>query len=156
LATDKEILKEFAEKLVPELKEVSGRFADSIEYELEEDVLTVYASPYISTLIDGRPPTSSNATKGNPTLQQIIRKWIDQKGIIPQASPSGKVPTLEQLSWAISKSIHMKGDLLYQRGGGNNIFDGIITETRMKNLLNLVGEKYFNEINTINLPRIST
>lgn len=149
-----EIFKQFATDIVPELRKVSKRFADSIESEADEKHLTIFASPYISVLIDGRPPTRSGATKGSPTLQQIIRKWIDTKGIIPRER-NGQIPTLEQLSWAISKSIHMKGDLLYQRGGGNNIFDGIITESRIDNLLNLIGEKYFLEVSSINLPTIS-
>jgi len=153
--TDKEILEQFARVIIPELQAVSGRFADSIEMEVTEDTLTISASPHIGVLIDGRPPTTQGAATGDPTLQQIIRKWINEKGITPRPV-EGKAPTLDQLSWAISKSIHMHGDLLYQRGGGNNIFDGIITTDRINNLLNLVGEKYFNEVNSINLPKIQT
>lgn len=149
---NQEIFKQFGESIVPELKKVSKRFADSIEYKATETSFIISASPYIRTLIDGRPPTSSGAAKGTPTLQQIIRVWIDEKGIAPRPV-NGKTPTLESLSWAISKSIHMRGDLLYQKGGGNNIFDSIITEDRLNNLLNLIGQKYFNEINSINLHK---
>jgi hypothetical protein len=123
--------------------------------EVDDKTLTISASPYIGVLIDGRPPTSAGASTGSPTLQQIILSWIRTKGIAPRPQ-KGKIPTLEQLSWAISKSIHIHGDLLYQHGGGNDIFDGIITTDRINNLLNLVGEKYFNEINSINLPKIET
>lgn len=149
--TDKEILQQFVETIVPELKSVSKRFANSIEAEVEDKILTVYASPFIGTLIDGRPPTSADATKGSPTLQQAILKWIGERGISARADTKGRIPTQEQLSWAISKSIHRDGDLLYQRGGGNNIFDKIITADRIDNLLNLIGTRYFNEINAINL-----
>ena len=149
--TDKEILQQFADALVPELKSVSGRFAPSIESEVTETSITIYASPYIRVLIDGRGPTGPGASKGSPTLQQIIRAWIDQKSITPRANASGIIPTLDQLSWAISKSIHAKGTLLYQRGGGNNIYDTIITKSRIDNLVSLIGQKYFTQIQTINL-----
>lgn len=152
--TDKQILEQFAKAIVPELKKVSKRFAPSIESDVTDKSLTITASPYIWTLIDGRPPTSSGAKKGSPTLQQIIRAWIDTKSITPRPNANGKIPTLEQLSWAISMSIHKNGDLLYQRGGGNNIFESIITQSRIDALLNQFSEKYYNEVNTINLPTI--
>ena len=151
--TDKEILQQFASALVPQIKKVSKRFAPSVASEVTDKTMVISASPYIMTLVDGRAPTSSGAKKGNPTLQQIIRAWIDTKSISPRPNANGKIPTLEQLSWAISKSIHKKGDLLYQRGGGNNIFDAIITQSRIDALLSQFSEKYYNEVNTINLPQ---
>ena len=154
--TDREILQQFGEALVPEIKKVSKGFADTIEMEVDDDSLTIYASPYISVLIDGRAPTKSGAKRGSPTLQQSLRDWIDRHSIAPRPNDKGKIPTLDQLSWAMSKSIHLYGDRLYQQGGGNNIFDGVITESRIDTLLNMVGEKYFNEVNTINLPKIKT
>lgn len=155
MTTNAEIFKQFADNVLPELRKAARRFADSVEPEYDEKHLTIFASPYISVLIDGRPPTRSGARTGSPTLQQIIRKWIDEKSIIPREK-NGVVPTLDQLSWAISKSIHTKGDLLYQRGGGANVFDTIITENRLNNVLNLLGEKYFTQISAINLPTIDT
>lgn len=149
MRTNKEILQQFADVIVPEMKAVSKRFADSIEAEVSESTLLITASPYIRTLIDGRAPTSLNAVKGNPTLQQIIRKWIDEKGITPRIDKNGRLPTKDQLSWAISKSIHMYGDRLYQRGGGNNIYDSIITPQRIDNLLSLLADQYYTIIKSI-------
>lgn len=149
MRTNKEILQQFADVIVPEMKAVSKRFADSIETEVNESTLLITASPYIRTLIDGRGPTSLNAVKGNPTLQQIIRKWIDEKGITPRIDKNGRLPTKDQLSWAISKSIHMYGDRLYQRGGGNNIYDSIITPQRIDNLLSLLADQYYTIIKSI-------
>lgn len=154
MASDLDILNQFAKVIVPELQAVSGRFAESIKAETTPKSLTITASPYINTLIDGRPPTRDGATKGSPTLQQILKEWINTKGITPQAR-NGRVPSIESLSWAMSKSIHTYGDLLWQRGGGNNIFDGIITESRINSLLNSFSEKYYNEIKTINLPNFN-
>ena len=147
--TNEEIFKQFSETIIPEPQKVSGRFANSIESEYTEDTLTISASPFIRVLIDGRKPTSANARTGSPTLQQIIRKWIDEKGITPKAKTNGIIPTKEQLSWAISKSIHVNGTLLWQRGGGNNIFDPILTPQRINNLLNLLANQYYVSIENI-------
>jgi hypothetical protein len=147
--TNSEILQQFANVIVPEMKAVSKRFADSIEAEVTDTSLVITASPYINVLIDGRPPTSAGAKRGNPTLQQIIRKWIDDKGITPRIDKSGRLPTKDQLSWAISKSIHLYGDRLYQRGGGNNIYDSIITPQRIDNLLSLLADQYYTIIKSI-------
>lgn len=149
--TDKEILQQFADKIVPELKAVSKGFADSITAEIDETSLTISASPFIRVLIDGRGPTRQGAKRGTPTLRQLILEWINKHSITPKALPGGKIPTPEQLSFLISRSIHEKGTLLYQRGGGNRIFDPILTENRIENLLNLFGEKYLTEIKSITL-----
>ena len=149
-----EIFEQFAEKIVPELRAVSKRFADSIRYEADEHKLVISGGEHIGVLIHGRPPTGPNPVRGEKTLQQLILEWIPTKSIVPQPDASGRVPTVEQLSWMISNSIHKHGDLLYQRGGTNNPFDPILTDDRVNSLLALIGDSYFAEINTINLGRI--
>lgn len=153
--TTKEILEQFARKIVPELQAVSKRFADSIEYTATEDTLEITANEHIVTLIDGRPPTSSNPVIGPKSLQEIILEWIPTKNIIPRAKPNGVIPSVTELSWAISKSIHRYGDSLYQQGGGNDIFAGIITEDRLNSLLTLVGDIYFSQITKIKTPNFA-
>ncbi len=152
--TTKEIFEQFAQKVVPELMEVSKRFADSIEYEATENSLLITGDKHIRVLVDGRPPTTSNPERGPKTLQQIILEWITAKSITPYPRPDGRIPTVEQLSWAISQSIHMKGDLLYQRGGGSDIFDAILSEDRINSMLATLGDRYFATVNTINLGKI--
>jgi hypothetical protein len=147
-----EVLKQFAEKIVPELKQVSGRFADSIESTVKTtadgSTLEITASPYITTLIDGRKPTSPDAKKGDPTLQEILLEWIKSKSITPSALPNEKAPTLEELSWLMAKSIHAKGDLLYQRGGKNNRFEAIITQSRIDALFTQLSNAQFIDFQT--------
>ena len=154
MESNKEIFEQFAQVVVPKLKEVSKRFADSIEYEATENMLLITGDEHIGVLVHGRPPTTSNPVIGPKSLQKLILEWIPTKSITPRALPSGRIPTVEQLSWAISKSIHMKGDLLYQRGGGADIFDAIISEDRINSLLSLIEDKYYTSVDTINLGRI--
>ena len=151
LSANKEILEQFAKEILPELQGVSKGFAPSISYEVGDDFLLITASPYIRVLIDGRAPTREGAKKGSPTLQEAILSWIERHSITPRANKDGKIPTQEQLSWMISKSIHKYGTKLYQQGGGNNIFDTIITTERIDNLLNLLTERFIVEIKAINL-----
>jgi hypothetical protein len=147
--TDQEILQQFVDKIVPEVQVAVKRFAPSISSEVTPTSATIYGSPFIQTLIDGRPPTSPNAQKGSPTLQQALLQWINTKGIQPTPNDKGVIPTLEQMSWAMSQSIHKKGDLLYQRGGGNNIFENIFTDARIQSLLSLFEKKFIGDVESI-------
>jgi len=150
MSTNKEIFDQFTNTIVPELQKVSGSFfGKSIEVETTENSMTIYASPFISVLWKGRKPTSMGAKTGNPTLQKSILDWINKKGISGKANKSGNVPTSEQLSWAISKSIHLYGTKLYQQGGKQNIFDTILTPNRIDNLLSLIADKYYTQIISI-------
>ena len=150
MATDREILNQFAEMLLPEIKAVSKRFAPSVESEVKGSdlnlTLEITASEHIITLIDGRKPTRSGAPAGNPNLQQILLEWIKNKGIAPRPNKNGIVPTLEQLSFAMSKSMHLHGDLLYQRGGGNDIFAPIINQNRIDSLFSMLQNNAYQKV----------
>jgi hypothetical protein len=149
MATDQEILQQFVDKLVPEVQGVTKRFAPTISSEVTPTSATIYGSKYIQTLIDGRPPTSSNPVIGPKSLQEILLEWIGTKGIQPNANASGVIPTVEQLSWAMASSMHKKGDRLYQQGGGNNIFENIFTTDRIQSLLSLFEKNYINDVESI-------
>lgn len=84
-------------------------------------------------LQDGREPTSPGAPRGNPSLQEIILKWIDDKGINP--TDISKV----SLSWIISNKIHREG---YKQK--IDFYKVIETET-LKDALN---NHYIKEIKT--------
>lgn len=141
----KEIFQRFIDEVEPQIKQVVGSFAPTIESEVKDYSFTIYASPYIRVLIDGRKPTREGAAKGNPTLQMVILDWIRRKSIQPDKPNM----TQEGLSWAISKSIHKRGTLLYQRGGGNRIFDNILTVDKEEKLLSLISDFYYTQITTI-------
>jgi len=145
LSSLKEIFQRFIDEVEPQIKQVVGSFAPTIESEVKDYSFTIYASPYIRVLIDGRKPTREGASKGNPTLQMVILEWIRRKSIQPDKPNM----TQESLSWAISKSIHKRGTLLYQRGGGNRIFDNILTVDKEEKLLSLISDYYFIQITTI-------
>lgn len=149
LSSLKEIFDKFIREVEPEIKNKVGSFSSSVESEIRLDGFTIYASPYIRVLIDGRKPTRDGASRGNPTLQQVILDWIERHSIQPNEIGM----TQESLSWAISKSIHKKGTKLYQQiqagGQQNRIFDDILTTQREDNLLSLISDVYYTQLTTI-------
>lgn len=148
----KPILEQFAAQLTTEIKTVSKRFSNTIENVVTENSVTILGSPHLHSIITGRPPTSPNAPKGSPTLQEIIYSWIGERGITAMADESGKVMSQLSLSWAISQSIHTNGDRLYQRvksgGSPNNIYQSIITQQRLDSLINSIGSVFASSISS--------
>lgn len=127
-------LQQFGEQLMKEMQavvpKVTGKTAESIEYVPTERGFDIVADEHIVTLIDGRGPTKNGRGEG-PTLREKILSWITAKRIVAKPMQNGKVPTAEQLSWMISSKIHKEGNKLFRSGGGNDIFDTIITESRI-------------------------
>lgn len=156
--TDRMILEQFAQSVVPQLASVAGNsFGSTIDHHFEDDALIIDASPFISVLWKGRKPTRQGATRGTPTLQQSILQWLKVKGIQPVSkTESSKTDALESMSWAISKSIHLHGTLLYQKGGKPNPFDAVLNQSRIDSLLTLFDESYRNRITSDLIKAIET
>lgn len=152
--TNREILEQFGNSLLPEIKAVSKRFAPSVESEVKGSdlnlTLEITASEHIITLIDGRKPTRSGAPAGNPNLQQILLEWIKNKGIAPRPNKNGIVPTLESLSFAMSKSMHLRGDLLWQeygsKGQSKDLFAPIINQNRIDSLFSMLQNNAYQKV----------
>lgn len=144
MKTDKEILQQFGEQLLKDVKAVipvaTGRTAGRVTLETSESSIEIEGDAHIGALIDGRAPTGSGAKTTGKALQESILEWMKAKGIhakvnlaLRQAQDQSKLDLA--LSWAISKSIHKKGTLLYREGGGNNIFETIISPSRIDALV---------------------
>lgn len=137
-----EIFEQFAEAVEPDLQRVAGsHFGKTINYEATEKGLVIDGDKHIGVMVYGRGRTK-NRQRSTPTLQQALLEWIKNKGIIARATKNGKIPTAEQLSWAMSKVIHERGTILYRSSNKNWIFDNVITRSRIDNLLNMIGEEY--------------
>jgi len=142
---DKILIERFAQKLTSDLSasveqsgvSASGNLSRSFRYELTERSLRVYAAKYANAVEVGRKPTQAS---GSGQLRKAIRKWIDDKGIIPKPSPSGRVPSKDSLAYAIAKSIHQKGTLLhrgtdfYGRNKPTEIITGVVNDGRLNDL----------------------
>lgn len=139
-----EILEQFAQEVVPELQTQARSFGPSIRYGIGGNALVIDGHPHIGVLMYGRGPTTSGASKGDPTLYENILSWINRHGITPKNDDPERPMTSETLAFMISRSIHRHGTRLYQeikRGGQpKDIFGVVLTEDRISNLLKTIAD----------------
>lgn len=93
----------------------SGKLANSIRFETTNngERLVVYAEDYIDYLVYGRSP-------GKRPPKDVIRKWIDDKGLEPIGISK------DSLAYLIARKIGNEGTEIYKQGG-SNLLDGILT-----------------------------
>lgn len=112
MSVQQELLKKLGDSLVVQFRKniepvkASGRTAASIHTVVPDDyTVEVWANRSIGALEYGRKPTSSGASKGNPTLFEQIKEWAKIRGIITNINDR------EQLGivYAITRKIHREG-----------------------------------------------
>lgn len=138
-----DILLKYGNKGVDEIKQAlasAGRNAsmktsDSVISQVfNEDkaiVLEITALKHIFALEFDRKPTV-NTEPGNPTLKQLIRQWIDDKGIEPKDDISK-----DSLAYLISRKIHREG---YK--GTLGLLSNIINEPFIEEIEEKIAEEY--------------
>jgi hypothetical protein len=100
----------------------SGRLAKSVRYDVKNSTLTVYAEQYIGALEFGRKP-------GKKPPRDVIRKWIDEKGIIPNGISK------DSLAFLIQRKIGEEGTTIWQQGG-SDLVSGIFNDALRKEIEN--------------------
>lgn len=137
------ILTGFAERTIEGIRSkipnVKGTMSQSLGYRIDEDGLTIYSTEkYFTVLETGRAPTSPGAARGNPTLRERIREWIDNAGINPRGNISR-----DSLAFLITRKIHEEGSLLYRQGGNSGVISDFINETKIQeDLINLLTDSF--------------
>lgn len=115
----------FADQVIAEIQEnirtlpvyqgrpanASGETAASLRREWQGDLMVISGAGHIFVLEFGRKPTMLGGSAGNETLQQKIRKWMDDKNIAT-SEPDKK---RNSISWAIATKIHKEGSWLYRQ-----------------------------------------
>lgn len=142
-------LTQFLEGLANEMRGVmdargmnaSGRSKGLIEAKVNGSRGELLAPSWILQLEQGRGPTRGGRGQG-PTLREIIRRWIDDKGVIARNA------TKDQLAFLIARSIHQKGTLLHQRGARTGIISTVITQQKIEAFLSTFAR---NEIEKQNI-----
>lgn len=110
-------------QLLKDKRKASGATIDSIHSEVGPTSGKLLGSSVLYFLIYGRGPTGV-AEKGEPTLFELIKKWVKTKGI-PDAA-----------AWPITQNIHKKGTLLFQ--GLDPRFPGLRVATTLDEVINKV------------------
>ena len=105
----------------------SGDVNKRIDLKVHATGLRVYGNRYIGALMYGRKPTTGGSKPGK--LKDIIRKWIDDKGITPSDGM-----TKDSLAFVITRKIHKEGTGLYP--DGSDLVSAIVTEEFVNSLIN--------------------
>lgn len=141
------ILSQYGQSTTDRIKSVipnaTGKTAKSLRFEVKEDgsilSLRIVGRPYFMSLQTGRRPTRQGSPKGDPTLVDAIKEWLEAKGLPGNA-------------YAIAKNIHEKGTKLYRQGGNT-----IITDIVNQSLVDKISEDVLKEfaryylVSTVNL-----
>jgi hypothetical protein len=109
--------------------QASGRTAQAIRFEAEDESLTVYGPAHAQTLITGRKPTGAGASAGTQPLREILAQWAQDKGIQLRGGLS-----YQQFGFLAARRIHQQGTALYQLGQPSRLFADIFTPQRLATL----------------------
>lgn len=149
MTNDINILKQFGEVLLTDVKSVipivTGKTAEQTELKSNEVRIQILVAPYIKSLIDGRKPTREGAKSSGESLYSKILEWVKAKGIQPREQSMSQ----KSLAYVITRSIHLNGTKLFQEGGGNRIFDTVLTTARINSLASLIAESKQKDIGTL-------
>jgi hypothetical protein len=115
----------------------SGNLADSIDYVVTGSRLTIRGNDYIYYLENGRKP-------GKRPPKDVIRKWIDDKGIVPRDNISK-----DSLAYLIARKMGEEGSTIYKAGGSDlvsGIFNDQFVDSLQSEFMNLLTVEIESEI----------
>jgi hypothetical protein len=108
----------------------SGKTAQELSYEADDESLTLYGPPHMQTLITGRGPTTT-MTAGEPMLSEIIAQWArDKPGFV--LNPGS---TYEGFGFVVARKLHEEGSALYRSGQPSGLLDDVLTDDYLGKLL---------------------
>lgn len=99
----------------------SGKTKQSLELVKTDKGFQIVGRQYFRSVEEGRPEG------GIPyRFQDIIRKWMDDKGV---ASQFGSTESEKRsAAWLIAQKIKNEGSRLYRNGGRDDIYTSVINE----------------------------
>lgn len=120
----------------------SGRTAESVHYEFDDNEFRLYAAGHIFKLETGNAP-------GTKVPFSRLRAWIDEKPIAiqltarmdgaPRKHRDGSAITLEEqkdsVAWGIKKAIEQRGTVLFQQGGKSGILTDVINSESVTSII---------------------
>ena len=131
---DKQLRRVGASGSFSSVANASGELARSVRHDVKGSVLTIYADDYIYYLEKGRKP-------GKKPPLQVIRQWIDDKGITPTDISK------DSLAFLIQRRIGEEGTTIYQ-AGGSDLVSGIFNEQLIDSIEREFAELVLAEINS--------
>lgn len=146
------ILQQWLEERVKEIKEkvdknfkATGKTRDSITSRIEGDSGIIEGSSILHFGEFGRKPTRNGSKPG--ILKDIIREWIDVKGIQPKDGI-----TKDTLAFLITRKIHRDGIKVPNKYNDGEILSSVINEKAVQELLDEFGSTLIGEFESELLP----
>jgi hypothetical protein len=123
----------------------SGRWANSLDTFIEKKqnnfAAGILGEHYTQYLENGRLPTTKGTIPGK--LRGIIKNWIKVKGIVPRDNIS-----IDSLAYLITRKIHKFGIKVPNAFNTGGLLSNVITNDKIKQLMDKLGSYYLNEIKT--------
>lgn len=115
----------------------SGKTAQSLEPEVTDRTGILYGAISVNTLETGR-----KGGKVPGTFQQIIKQWMQDKGLFQAESESRQ----NSIAFLIARKIKEQGTLLYHEGGKSGILSNVITDDRISEFEKAVLFRFGREV----------
>lgn len=115
----------------------SGKWAESLSVELNENGAQILQESYGEQLEFGRKP-------GKQPPSKAIEQWLIAKGI---AARLEKDITISSLAYLIARKIGREGWKREQHGG-INLISSVVTPERIQSIIDKIGESRLNEFTT--------
>lgn len=123
----------------------TGKTRDSIRGFIEGDSAIIEGSSILQFGEYGRGPTRNGSKPG--VLRDLIRQWIDVKGIQPKGGISK-----DTLAFLITRKINRDGIKVPNRYNAGDIISSVINETSIQDLIEEFGETLIGEFESEILP----
>jgi len=119
---------------------VTGETISQIGHEETETKGILYGPSWVWTLEDGRGPSKNSGSGSGSKLQDIIYKWIGDKGVFNITEEREK----KSLAYIIARKIHTEGSVLYRKGGKSGVISNVITDERINAFIETFGIVTYN------------
>lgn len=140
----KDVQDHYKSELTADNAKASGELINSVKYILQRNNNTFQVS---LSLLDYWKYVEYGRRPGKFPPLHKIREWIEIKPIIPRPMSNGKLPTLNQLTYLISRKIATEGiaprNILQKTLEQiNNEYDNKISEALTKDLINVMDDVF--------------
>lgn len=124
----------------------SGNWGEQLEgksvIEKHRINIKILGEAYTEFILSGRGKTKSSI-QNNPPLEEIIRKWIDDKGITPRGGIDK-----DTLAFLITRKIHREGTDQYTnpKKSRTELLNDVFTKQNTDNLIDLIRKDLVQKI----------
>lgn len=149
MITNKQIIDNWASDVIGDLIKnydllglrASGKFAKGLTFKSTSNRLIVYSEPHAIFMENGRGPSSGGKSSGR-SLKEIIRDWIDDRGITP------KDISKDSLAFLIARKIHRQGIQVPNKYNRGKVITSVLNDQRIDQLIDQIKDNEVDFLRT--------